>query len=283
MNNSIVALLTDWVAQGRTLEAFAASPEFTGYLRSDVLAKRIARFDDTTYRLDETSSFYAGDKLVPVEISEDWGVTLSSSSKQADLIYSQAGRSIVTYVRGSGPALLDLYRIPAPLDDVVAVRGVTAAKTGQVRLMPGDSWIGEDPATTCARADVPEGAVFMRITGPTIVPYIHGFRLSDRSYSYSAFPDQVLTGRDFVGKFLKALLVEEDFVSSLTASELERTSVMIESMIEGEVLAPSSEWNLIQALGRISGSRAIAQLQRLREGGGVLAANAARAMSSNAA
>jgi hypothetical protein len=266
---NLIDVLRETHATYGTLAPAVETDAFRGFLASDLLAGKIARFSDTTYDPAETAGLYEDNTVVFVLDHEGWSITLIRHDALSRMVYALPFPTLLGPIEGA--CALDLYDYPKHLDeDPGEAASARARRVGSIELDAGRFWASSFDAPAYRLSSQASRSLFLRVTGPQTAPYTHAFARDDLRYLHSGFATPEVTGMDIYSRLMRAA-AEHGAFADMESDDADAVAMMLEGCVASARTAPPSAWNLVQALHAVDPVRSIAMVETLANRPGPLA------------
>lgn len=252
------------------LQNLANDPAFGELIDSNFMSSKINRFSDQTYRPGETAGLYAKTLVVPVFDNDGWSGILAAHPANSNLAYSLPFPCLMGPVVASSPCSIDRYSYPSSLDsDPGQGLRCQLKSMGSVVLGRNEFWAPSPNAPAYRLSHQAADTVYFRISGPPHGAYTHAFDAETLEYRYSGFSHADVTCRDILAR-LALETAEAGYLSAFDEAEAASVAEMFETIICSKTTAPTSAWNLVQALHSLSPERTMAHVRNLAASAGPL-------------
>jgi hypothetical protein len=276
----LISDLRELFARDGDLSGIAERRAFRAFLGSDLMAERMHRFQDTTFRPGETAGLYSDNTVVFVLDEDEWRVTLARHASMSELIYSLPFPSLIGPVGPASQCAIDVFAYDPTLDqDLSGAAGSRAQHLRRVALEPGQFWACSRKEPAYRLVDQSPSTVFLRITGPMTSPYSHAFHSTTLEYAFSGFSTPEVTGMDVASNLFVAAARSEAF-SAFTREEAAAVADLMDRYLSYNVTAPRSGWYLVQAMHTVAPERSLSLLRTLAASDGPLADVARRTLEA---
>jgi hypothetical protein len=231
-----------------TLTAVPYEEAFSSFIASDLLAEKVARFDNSVFNPSETSGLYSDNVIVYVLEEDEWNINLIRHAEFAKAVYSLPFPSLIGPIGNGSWCEIDVFDYPAEVDlDPGLGENIYARKIRTVKLKSAEFWSSSSDEPAYRLTGQAPDTIYLRITGPMTGPYSHAFRAEDLKYSYSGFSSPEVTGMDLFSNLVLAS-AKADYFSGLSHSEKQAVARLLIKNESLDISAPRSRWNLVQAL-----------------------------------